>query len=143
MDERIADSMPDGAIHWSAETDKVGLLHVTPISEPVRAELDRYLRAHPRIGEAPLFPSDEADGTPLRTDVSARWLLDAEAAAELPKLEQGVWHPYRRLWASERKHLPPDVDVAAAGSWKDTVAPRKSYQHADPDTILAVVQHGA
>ena len=108
MDERIADSMPDGAIHWSAETDKVGLLHVTPISGSMRAELDRYLRAHPRIGEAPLFPSDEADGTPLRTDVSARWLLDAEAAAELPKLEQGVWHPYRRLWASERKHLPPE-----------------------------------
>ena len=90
---------------------------------------------------APLFPSDEADGVPLRTDVAARWLLEAEASAKLPKLEQGVWHPYRRLWASERKHLP-DVDVAAAGGWKDTVALKRSYQHADPDTILAVVRFG-
>ena len=27
--------------------------------------------------------------------------------------------PYRRLWASERKHMP-DIDVAAAGGWKDS-----------------------
>lgn len=142
MDEQIADSMPHGAIHWSPETDKVGLLHITPISEAMRAELERYLRANPRIGDAPLFPSDEKNSEPIRTDVAARWLLDAEERAGLPKLKQGTWHPYRRLWASERKHLP-DVDVAAAGGWKDTVALKRSYQHADPDTILAVVQHGA
>lgn len=142
MDMRIAESMPFGAVHWSAETDKVGLLHVTPISEPMREEFERYLRKSPRIGDVPLFPSDEDVGTPIRTDVGARWLVEAEAKAGLPKLRQGVWHPYRRLWASERKHLP-DVDVAAAGGWKDTVALKKSYQHADPDTILAVVQAAA
>jgi hypothetical protein len=33
----------------------------------------------------------------------------------------------------------PDVDVAAAGGWRDTEALRRSYQHADPATVLRVV----
>ena len=33
-----------------------------------------------------------------------------------PKLDGGLWHPYRRAWAISRKHLPT-VDVAAAGGW--------------------------
>ena len=32
-----------------------------------------------------------------------RWLLKAEKLAGLPKLEQGAWHAYGRLWAVERK----------------------------------------
>ena len=42
---------------------------------------------------------------------------------------------------SERKHLP-DVDVAAAGGWKDASSFKSAYQHADPDTILRVVLSG-
>ena len=45
-------------------------------------------------------------------------LRRAEEKAGLMKLERGVWHPYRRLWAVERKHLP-DLDVARAGGWRD------------------------
>ncbi|HUP49168.1 MAG TPA: hypothetical protein VNA04_10305 [Thermoanaerobaculia bacterium] len=61
-----------------------------------------------------LSPAPNNDDTPIDRRLVTRWLLRAEAAAELPKLEQGCWHAYRRLWAVERKHLP-DVDVAAAG----------------------------
>ena len=57
----------------------------------------------------------------------------AEQLADLPKLNGGILHPYRRLWASERKHMP-DIDVAAAGGWKDSRALKFSYQHADPAT---------
>jgi hypothetical protein len=32
-----------------------------------------------------------------------RWLIVAEGAAKVPKLEGGLWHPYRRKWATERK----------------------------------------
>jgi hypothetical protein len=71
--------------------------------------------------------------------VAKKWLLRAEKRAGLPKLKGGLWHPYRRLWASERKHLP-DVDVAAAGGWKDTRALKLSYQKADPATVLKVVE---
>src|SRR6478672_5829345 len=40
----------------------------------------------------------------------------SRTAAELPKLKGGVWHPYRRKWATVRKHLSL-ADVAAAGGW--------------------------
>ncbi|WP_405284334.1 hypothetical protein V3331_01880 [Gaopeijia maritima] len=140
MDERLADHMPHGAVRWSDQSDKMGLLFISPLSEPAREELDRYLRAEPWVGDVPLFPSDEGPGAPMRTDVAARWLLKAEQAAGLPKLKGGLWHPYRRLWASERKHLP-DVDIAAAGGWKGTRALQLSYQTADPATVLRVVEN--
>jgi hypothetical protein len=53
----------------------------------------------------------------------------------------GVFHPYRRLWATERKGLA-NADVAAAGGW-NTRALKISYQHADGATVLSVVEHGA
>lgn len=60
----------------------------------------------------------------------------------MPKLAGGVFHAYRRLRSSERKHLP-DVDVAAAGGWRDTQALRLSCQQADPATVLRVVEADA
>ena len=38
----------------------------------------------------------------------------------------------------DRKHLP-DVDVAAAGGWKDTQSLKSAYQQADTETMLRVV----
>ena len=56
-------------------------------------------------------------------------------------LKGSLWHAYRRKSGSERKHLP-DIDVVAAGGWKDTVSLKRSYQQADADTILSVVLGG-
>lgn len=67
-----------------------------------------------------------------------KWLMVAERAARLPKLEGGLWHPYRRKWATERKHLPLK-DVAAAGGWKDTETLLTCYQQPDNETLLAVM----
>lgn len=50
----------------------------------------------------------------------------------------GLWHPYRRKWATERKHLPLK-DVAAAGGWKDTETLLTCYQQPDNETLLAVM----
>ena len=66
----------------------------------------------------------------------------AEELAELPSLSGGRWHPYRRLWATERRHLPAQ-DVAAAGGWTGTQALTTIYQRATPDKILEVVEVGA
>jgi hypothetical protein len=33
----------------------------------------------------------------------------------------------------------PDVDVAAAGGWKETTSLKRAYQQADQATILSVV----
>ncbi len=142
MDERLAEHMPHGAVRWSEESDKMGFLTISPVSERARLELDAYLRAHPRVGDVPLFPAPGDPASNIRPDVAKKWLLKAEKLAGLPKLKGGLWHPYRRLWASERKHLP-DVDVAVAGGWKDTRALKLSYQQADPATVLRVVENGS
>jgi integrase len=129
FDERQADHMPHGAIRWRAEHDKLGYEDIAPLASAARAALEGYLRASPRIGDAPLFPS-RGDPTRPLTKMDASYLLRrAEERAGLLKLERGVWHPYRRLWAVERKHLP-DVDVAWAGGWRDLVTMKRSYQRA-------------
>jgi hypothetical protein len=74
----------------------------------------------------------------MRRDVAARWLLRAEHRAGLPKLRGGVFHPYRRLWAIERKHLPAH-DVATAGGWADTEALTRIYQAADAAGVARAV----
>lgn len=137
--EGDAAHMPHGGILWRLEHDKQGAEHVTTIGKECRAEIDRYLRESGRMGEAVLFPSPETDDVPLSRRLATRWLLDAETAAELPKLQGGVWHPYRRAWATDRKGLP-STDVAAAGGWADTRAMFKSYQQADAVTALRVAE---
>jgi hypothetical protein len=46
---------------------------------------------------------------------------EAEQVAGVKKLKGGLWHPYRRKWANERKHLPL-VDVGETGSRAGVVA---------------------
>ncbi len=141
MNEALVRHMPLGAIRWRDEEDKIGFLFVSPISEPARQALDAYLRGDPRVGSVPLFPSPRDPKEPVSRHTAATWLLRAENLAKLPKLDRGTFHPYRRLWANERKGLS-DVDVAHAAGWKDTRAMNLAYQEADPATVLQVVRHG-
>ena len=62
----------------------------------------------------PLFPGGEKTDQAINDEIAAYWLRKAEKLAKLPKLARGGYHPFRRLWASERRHLPAQ-DVAAAG----------------------------
>ncbi|HEU4564135.1 MAG TPA: tyrosine-type recombinase/integrase [Gemmatimonadaceae bacterium] len=140
QDERLADYMPQGAIRWRAEHDKLGFLEITPIGSAARAELERYLREHPRVGDAPLFSAINAPDEPVHKNTASYWLRTAEKRAKLPKLERGLWHPYRRAWASERKHLP-DIDTARAGGWRDLATMKQAYQQPDPATVLQVVEN--
>jgi hypothetical protein len=52
--------------------------------------------------------------------------------------EPGLWHPYRWMWATARKHLPI-IDVAAAGGWQDTATLLTCYQQPTNDALLAVM----
>jgi len=45
---------------------------------------------------------------------------------------------FRRVWATERKHLPAK-DVAAAGGWLDIGTLQHCYQQPDDETLRAVV----
>lgn len=132
-----ADNMPYGGIRWRAESDKQGIMHVTAIAPALRAELERYLAANPRVGEVPLFPSVERHDVALSRHTVTKWLVRAEALAGLPKLAGGVYHPYRRLWATERQHIN-DVSVAAAGGWKSTKTLRL-YQGVTSANVLDAV----
>jgi len=75
------------------------------------------------------------------TQPDARLLLvEAERLAELPAVERGGFHSYRRLFAVERKHQP-DVDVMRAGGWRDLATMKRSYQQPDPATTLRVIEN--
>jgi len=144
---RKTKATPFGRILKRAETDKEGVSGWVPISGSVRAGIDRIRSVNPALGEWPLFPAPRA-----KTEVEgrgeipkawtrhhARKLLErAERLAKLEKVEGGEFHPYRRKWSTERKHLP-DVDVAHVGGWLDTRALKMSYQHADDLTAYAVI----
>ena len=140
LDERRAEHMPHGAIAWPADSDKQGFEELTPISAPARAAIERYLRHQPRVGDAWLFPDLVHLGQPITRAAADHLLRRAEDLAQLPKLERGLWHSYRRLWASERKHLP-DVDTAKAGGWRDLSTMKQSYQQPDAATMLRVVEN--
>ncbi len=129
------------ASHWRAESDKTGRCTVTPTRQDLTAATESYLRKNPRVGDVPLFPAPKADSKPIRRDLTACWLLAAEKLAGLPKLVGGQFHPYRRLWATERKNLPVQ-DVAAAGGWKTVETVQRLYQQADGATTLAAVEGG-
>lgn len=137
--EADAEHMPHGAVLWRARNDKQGVTHVTPLSRAARDELDLYLRQAARVGDVPLFPAPRNDAVPLGRRLASRWLLKAEHIAGLPKLEGGLWHPYRRAWATERKGLS-DVDVAAVGGWTDVRTMHRSYQQSDAATMQRVAE---
>ena len=70
--------------------------------------------------------------------LAAKWLRRAEKLAGLPKLGGGQFHPYRRLWATERKHIPIQ-DVAEAGGWKSIDTVQQLYQQSDAAGIRRAI----
>ena len=140
-DLRLA-HMPRGAILWPAATDKCNKEWLVPMSGDVRDAIDRVLQERPGIGGAYLFPSVNNVSKPLAVEVASAWLLEAERIGGVEKHDGTLWHAYRRKWATERKHLP-DVDVAAAGGWSDTMTLKQVYQQADMAGMQAVVDEPA
>lgn len=104
-----------------------------------RREIERYLAINQRAGNVPLFPSVRDASKAVLRVVAERWLARAEKLSGQPKLRGGLFHPYRRLWATERKHLA-DVDVAEAGGWTGTKAMKLAYQSATPAGVLAAIE---
>jgi integrase len=129
---------PHGTIRWRGEHDKIDNDHVVPLSELTSAALLRAVRECQAIGDAWIFPSESDESRPVDRHLASRWLRRAEKLAKLDHVTGRGWHAFRRGWASARKHLP-DVDVAAAGGWKDTATMKRCYQHADAVGVLRVV----
>lgn len=142
---RWSDWFPDegtyGILRWRADSDKLGREWKAPVTPEVREALENLRCERPGVGEAYIFPAPESKGH-VRVDVAGKWLRAAEEKAKGHTHKKGFgWHAFRRMWATKRKHLPAK-DVAAAGGWKDTATLQRVYQHADPETMEAVVMGG-
>jgi hypothetical protein len=89
------------------------------------------------VGDGWVFPQAFKDA-PWAPAQCQDFLRRAEAVAGVERLDGGLWHAYRRKWATERKELPLK-DVAAGGGWKDVTTLLTCYQHADEATMLKVM----
>ena len=133
-----------GSVRWPAHTDKLRRELVVPLSPAARAAIERVLCTRPQRPDrsnTPLFPSPSDPDRPMSRHLADAWLRRAERLAGVPPLEGSLWHAYRRGWATARKHLP-DVDVAAAGGWKDATTLKVVYQQPDEAGMLAAVLGG-
>jgi integrase len=129
---------PRGGIRWyEGRDDNKAHEHVAPMSAPAREALDA---ARPDIcpPDAWILPAPKDATKPVGYHVAKNWMERAQRLAKLPHLKGGLWHPYRRGWATSRKHLPSG-DVAKAGGWRDEETMRRCYRREDADTILQAV----
>jgi len=95
------------------------------------------LRRALRTAQGWCFASETDPSRPMDRHLFDKWLTVAERKAGLPKLQAGLWHPYRRKWATERKALPIP-DVAAAGGWTGVETLPRCYQQPERETLLRV-----
>jgi integrase len=124
-------------IRWRAVADKKGKESVVPMPATLAGEL-RRLGAKLGATKGWVFAGERLPDQPMDRHLFDKWLRVAETRGGLPKLSGGLWHPYRRKWATERKHHSV-VDVAAAGGWRDTQTLLTCYQQPDAESMLAVM----
>lgn len=129
-----------GTIRWRAEHDKIRQTWIVPAHRELLRELRRVRAKRPGIGSVLLFPHPQRRrhrGGPVTRHLAAYWLKEAFQRGRIAKPKGGLWHMFRRAWATEPKDLPLK-DVAAAGGWRDTSTLLR-YQQPDEDTLRAVV----
>ncbi len=124
-------------IHWREDTDKQGHEATMPIGGGLRDELRRFRRELGAVAGW-VFAYQAKPDQPLNRYWFDKGLRQAESLAGLKPLNGGLWHPYRRKWGTERKHLPV-TDVALAGGWKDTSTLLTCYTQPDDATLLKVL----
>lgn len=135
---------PHGALRWRRETDKTRRERIAPLNREARAAIDRIFRQRrPFNPEQYLFPHMAgAPGRPITKHTADGWLRRAERIAGLPHLEHGAWHPFRRTWATVRRHHAPH-DVAHAGGWANPMTMQECYQTSDDGGMLTAVTEPA
>src|SRR5205807_9015925 len=87
-----------------------------------------------------VFPMRNDPNRPVSRQLAADWLKRAYRYAKIERPKGGLWHPFRRKFATERKFYPLR-DVADAGGWKDVGTLLTCYQLSDEDTIRAVMDN--
>jgi integrase len=126
-----------GTIRWRAEADKKRREAIVPVPVRLLDELRQFQRELSAVGSL-MFGAEHDASKAMDRHLFDKWLAHAERKAGLPKLDSGLWHPYRRKWATERKRLSV-TDVAEAGGWKGTATLLTCYARPDYETLLAVM----
>ncbi len=135
---RYSDITPDlgphGSIRFRADSDKMGVESVVPMSREARRAIDRILRERPGVGDLPLFPSPRDPSKPVSRHLASKWFRECEEEARLEHVNGLGWHGLRRKFATEMSHVP-DRLVARLGGWKN---PRTLDLYSQPTgTMLA------
>lgn len=94
----------------------------------------------PAVRRSAHGPPARAADQPVTRHLAAWWLKRAYELARIEQPRGSLWHVFRRVWATERKHLPPK-DVAAAGGWSDIGTLLSVYQQVDEETLREVVDY--
>ncbi len=130
--------LPYGWVQFRAEHQKNGCDHGVPLTRNTARLIRRHLRSLRSEPASFLFPADKEPTQPVDRWFMSRRLRAAYGMAGLKALRGGLWHPFRRKFATERKHFPLR-DVAAAGGWKEARTLLECYQLADSATLQGVV----
>ena len=137
-DDFALERLPHGWVHFRGEHQKNGCDHWVPLVEDCALLVKEHLRQLRAHGTAPLFPSEADSSKPTDRWFMSRRLRWAYERASLEPLRGGLWHPFRRKFATERKHMPV-MDVAQAGGWKEARTLLECYQQPDDATLQHVV----
>jgi len=121
-------------ITWRAEFDKRRKEATIPVPAALAEEVRTFRARLQAFDGGWLFPLETKD-RPWHRTVFDGLLRTAEKKAKVTPLEGGLWHPYRRKWATERKNLPT-VDVMKAGGWADRTTMETCYQQATDAGVL-------
>ena len=121
-------------VTWRPEHDKKRKTWVVPYPADFFETVREFQRRLGAVGGY-LFPRRDGTEGHVAPELLSQWIVKAEAAAGLPKLDGGVCHPLRRKWRSERRHLPMKA-VAMAGGWTDMATMEKCYDLPDDADVL-------
>lgn len=127
-------------IRWRPEYDKKQKETVVPYPPELFHDVRRIQRAIGALHRW-CFAAEKDPSHPMDRHLFDHWLSQAEKDAGLPKLQGGLWHPYRRAWATSRMSYPIKA-VSVAGGWTDAETLLRCYQHPDRDSLLQVTALG-
>jgi len=127
-------------IRWRPEHDKERKTWVVPMPKEAERALLEFRAKHRVIGSALVFPMKNDPERAVRRHLAADWLKRAYRYAKIERPRGGLWHTFRRKFATERKFYPLR-DVADVGGWKDVGTLLKCYQLSDEETMRAVIDN--
>ena len=126
--------LEDGQIRWRAETDKMGVEHITPLSAAAVSALQEHRRRKPGIGDSVVFPAPRNPSVPVSRHRVRDWWKRLESRARIERLEGRGWHCLRRKFASELRDVSLR-DLCDLGGWKDPDTVVRCYQRSSDEQL--------